>query len=258
MRATPPFVKVVNNSGLIVQRGDSGFLTKSNLSIETNLNAFGPRDIIYTIKKGPVYGVILKDDVPVTAFTAVDLTDECIEYRHNNSAVSRDVLDLEVTVRDGAHEAEADTRLVFHIYPESYWEPLAIASNNSLLVEESTSIAITRYDLRVEGRSEMSPQDIIYMVKRPPMYGYLEIDPASSSSSSGPTTKSRPTTSVGGGNELNYNDMMAANGGGGNAFSPLGLGHSNGVTVFDQVNKQCYNDVINAFVTFDFYAYYSL
>jgi hypothetical protein len=54
--------------------------------------------------------------------------------------------------------------LTFHVYPETFWEPLEVATNSSLLVEESTSIAITQYDLRVAVRAEMSPKDIIYMV----------------------------------------------------------------------------------------------
>jgi hypothetical protein len=40
----------------------------------------------------------------------------------------------------------------FHVYPETFWEPLEVATNSSLLVEESTSIAITQYDLRVAVR----------------------------------------------------------------------------------------------------------
>ena len=72
--------------------------------------------------------------------------------------------------------------LTFHVYPETFWEPLEVATNSSLLVEESTSIAITQFDLRVAVRAEMSPKDIIYMVKRPPRFGYLEVDPPLASS----------------------------------------------------------------------------
>ena len=49
--------------------------------------------------------------------------------------------------------ARAEGEVVFHIFSEAYWEPLVVVSNNSLLVEESTSIAITAYDLQV-GRRE--------------------------------------------------------------------------------------------------------
>ena len=49
--------------------------------------------------------------------------------------------------------ARAEGEVVFHIFSEAYWDPLVVVSNNSLLVEESTSIAITAYDLQV-GRRE--------------------------------------------------------------------------------------------------------
>ena len=39
VRASPPFVRVANNTGLIVQRGFSGFLSSANLSVETNLGS---------------------------------------------------------------------------------------------------------------------------------------------------------------------------------------------------------------------------
>ena len=105
---------------------------------------------------------------------------------HNTSLLlffshkSKDEMKLKISAKDSSgYEAVKTVTFIFHVYPESYWEPLAIASNNSILVEESTSIAITRYDLQVESRTEMSPTDIIYMVKRPPLHGYLEIDPPS-------------------------------------------------------------------------------
>ena len=84
-----------------------------------------------------------------------------------SSHKSKDEMTLEISAKDSSgYEAVKSTTFVFHVYPESYWEPLAIASNNSILVEESTSIAITRYDLQVESRTEMSPTDIIYMVRK--------------------------------------------------------------------------------------------
>ena len=117
--------------------------------------------------KPPGQGIILKDDVPVLTFTAQDILEEILEYRHNNSHKPKDEMKLEITATDSNRNVETSTKtnFVFHVYPESYWEPLAIASNNSILVEESTSIAITRYDLQVESRAEMAPKDIIYMVR---------------------------------------------------------------------------------------------
>ena len=54
MKASTPFVKIVNNSGMIIQHGDSAFLSPSNLSVVTNLNAFGD-DVKFRIKGEPKY-----------------------------------------------------------------------------------------------------------------------------------------------------------------------------------------------------------
>ena len=67
---------------------NSSFLSRHNLTVTTNLNAFGA-DITYRITKPPSSGIILKDDVPVLSFTALDVFDECIEYRHNNSHAAK-------------------------------------------------------------------------------------------------------------------------------------------------------------------------
>jgi len=83
----------------------------------------------------------------------------------------------EASSRSSKEATKTEGLLTFHIYPETFWEPLEVETNSSLLVEESTSIAITQFDLRVAVRAEMSPKDIIYMVKRPPRFGYLEVDP---------------------------------------------------------------------------------
>ena len=89
-------------------------------------------------------------------FTQADLQAEVIEYRHNGtSKASKDTLGFTVIAQsEGQKGNRAETRgeVVLNIYPESYWEPLVIVSNNSLLVDESTSIAITEEDLQVSAQ----------------------------------------------------------------------------------------------------------
>ena len=109
-------------------QGDSGFLSPANLSIETNLNAYGD-DIVYQITKPPVHGQMLKDDIPISRFTQGDLEAESIEYRHNGTSLDfKDTFGFVVTANEVGRvgRAEAKGLVALSIYPESYWEPLVI------------------------------------------------------------------------------------------------------------------------------------
>ena len=94
----------------------------------------------------------MKDDVPVVEFSLQDVEEERVEYRNNmtrwKTLTTRDSMKFAAFVDGADPPARSEELFVFHVFPESYWEPLEIASNNSILVEESTSIALTQYDLQ--------------------------------------------------------------------------------------------------------------
>ncbi|CAB4068416.1 CSPG4 [Lepeophtheirus salmonis] len=173
------YALVLNNTGLVVQERDAAFISSANLSVETNLNAFGP-SIRFRITSPPSHGNLLKDDVMVSVFTEDDIVKRRVEYRNSPGTAYKDFFKFIVEVgNDEDREPfinEKEGTFEFHIYPESYWDPLEISSNKSLLVEESTSIAITRKDLRVS-QGDLPSSDIIYKVITHPKYGYLELDP---------------------------------------------------------------------------------
>lgn len=64
--------------------------------------------------------------------------------------------------------------ILIRIYPSAYWESLQIRKNETLYVEESTSIQISRETLEI-GHPNISPGDITYLVTTSPQHGYLEI-----------------------------------------------------------------------------------
>lgn len=47
------------------------------------------------------------------------------------------------------HNLSAEGEVMFRIYPSAYWESLQIKRNQTLFVEESTSVLITRDVLEV-------------------------------------------------------------------------------------------------------------
>ena len=110
----------------------------------------------------------------VTKFTAEDVLNERIEYRNSDNSSLKDYFKFEIQIG----EVKVNSEFQINVYPESYWDGLEIGSNNSLLVEEGTSVRITNYDLKVI-HGQMAPEDIKYIIQSGPRHGYLEIDPPS-------------------------------------------------------------------------------
>ena len=128
--------------------------------------------VVYSIKNGPFFGKIYLEDDPVTKFTAEDIINERVEYRNTDNSSLKDKFQFEIHIDQVRVGAEFN----INVYPESYWDSLEIGSNNSLVVEEGTSVRITNQDLKII-HGQMAPEDIQYIIQSHPRYGYLEIDP---------------------------------------------------------------------------------
>ena len=132
--------------------------------------------MVYLIKNGPFFGKIYLEDDPTSKFTAEDIIQERVEYRNTDNSSLQDYFQFEIQI--GTVKVNSEFKI--NVYPESYWDGLEIGSNNSLSVEEGTSVRITNYDLKVI-HGQMAPEDIKYIIQSAPKHGYLEIDPPSPS-----------------------------------------------------------------------------
>nr|CAD7456886.1 unnamed protein product [Timema tahoe] len=172
VRASPPFVEITNNTGLVVKRGGITPITSANLSGDTNLNLWGEK-IQFEVLEGPVHGHVEIDhqDGALGHFTQLDLEEGHLFYHHDNSVMASDKLKFKVM----AGKTSAESKLNIKVFPSSYWEPLVVSNNHTLHVEESTSIAITADMLKVM-RSGIPATDITYYVTERPAFGYLELE----------------------------------------------------------------------------------
>jgi chondroitin sulfate proteoglycan 4 len=88
VRASAPFVAVVNNTGLLVQRGGVAVFSATNLSVETNLNLWGEQ-LEFEVTEDPRHGHLqLQRDA--SGFTQLDLEKGHLAYHHDNSTALND------------------------------------------------------------------------------------------------------------------------------------------------------------------------
>lgn len=199
VESSPPFIKVLNNSQLMLRQGGAATITTYHIYADTNLNIHSDKIKLvliflptifhlvcicfyiciiffsYQVIEGPRQGEIELgtnlEPLKTTIFSQAELEAGHVRYRHNGDVESvQDRVLFRVSAGSTvSRELEFDIRLL----PQHYWEPLEVTKNSPIIVDESTTIAITRQYLEVK-QDMVPPTDIMYLVKELPHYGYLE------------------------------------------------------------------------------------
>uniref|UniRef100_A0A4W2FKR1 Chondroitin sulfate proteoglycan 4-like n=1 Tax=Bos indicus x Bos taurus TaxID=30522 RepID=A0A4W2FKR1_BOBOX len=178
-----PYIRVVNNTGLLVQRGKDSSLTTANLSVTTNQDVRTDHEVEFRIVQLPKHGRVLVSSSAPGSFSMHDLKQGCVIYRHDGSG-SFDMFNLTVRVKD--------THLYVGVYvqvdSESHQHHTRILHSKTLVVEEGKPVKLSRGRLQVWVNSvaeitrdelcavdgDSSPQDLAYLVS-PPSNGHLAL-----------------------------------------------------------------------------------
>ncbi|NWS60278.1 CSPG4 protein, partial [Chunga burmeisteri] len=168
VNATDPYVRLANNTGLLVQKGKEETVTTANLSAITNQDIRNDHELTYEILSFPKYGRIYVNNILMDSFTQLDLIKGYVTYRHDDSSNLFDTFNFTVRVRDVHLDAGVHVR----IYLGSHQWPPRIVNKNDLLVEEGKSVKISKGKLQVVHENS-SPSEIVFTVRRLPVHGYI-------------------------------------------------------------------------------------
>ncbi|NWY02267.1 CSPG4 protein, partial [Nothoprocta ornata] len=166
--ATEPYVRLANNTGLLVQKGREETITTANLSAVTNQDIRSDHEIKYQILSFPKYGQIYVNSLSMDSFTQLDLREGHVVYRHGGSNNLTDTFNFTVHAKDVRVDAGVHVR----VYLESHQWPPRIVNNNNLLVEEGKQVKISKGKLQVVHENS-SPSEIVFTVRVLPEHGYI-------------------------------------------------------------------------------------
>uniref|UniRef100_A0AAR2KHD5 Laminin G domain-containing protein n=1 Tax=Pygocentrus nattereri TaxID=42514 RepID=A0AAR2KHD5_PYGNA len=166
--AQDPYLKVANNTGLLVQKGKEVILRPANFSITTNVDVRSDEDVLFEIFHPPSYGTLLCDGVEGDAFTLYDVKAGHVAYHHDNSMNMMDAFSFTATVNG----LRLDVTVSVKVYLESHQRPPQVIHNNSVLVEEGKPVKIHKKELEVV-HEDSTPDEIVYSMKTPASYGFL-------------------------------------------------------------------------------------
>ncbi|KAL4617491.1 chondroitin sulfate proteoglycan 4-like [Arapaima gigas] len=166
--ARDPYLNVENNTGLLVQKGQSAVLSSANFSVTTNLDVRDDKEITYKLYIPPKHGRIYCNDLMVDSFTHRDIKTGNVVYRHDDGKNPWDVFNFTVKVKD----LRLDSSVNVKVYLESHQQPPKVIHNSTLLVEEGKPVKISKRKLEVTHEGNL-PSEIVFTVKVPPSHGYL-------------------------------------------------------------------------------------
>ncbi|NXM28454.1 CSPG4 protein, partial [Oxyruncus cristatus] len=168
VNATDPYVRLANNTGLLVQKGKEETVSTANLSATTNQDIRNDHELTYEILSFPKYGRIYVNNLLMDSFTQRDLIKGHVTYRHDDSNNLIDKFNFTVYARDVHLNAEVQIR----IYLESHQQPPRVVNKNNLLVEEGKPVKISKGKLQVVHENS-SPSEIVFTVRKLPVHGYI-------------------------------------------------------------------------------------
>uniref|UniRef100_W5L2B8 Chondroitin sulfate proteoglycan 4bb n=1 Tax=Astyanax mexicanus TaxID=7994 RepID=W5L2B8_ASTMX len=166
--AQDPYLRVVNNTGLLVQKGKEVILRPANFSVTTNTDIRSDEDVLFEIFHPPSYGTLLCVGMEGDAFTLYDVKTGCVAYHHDNSVNMMDSFSFTAT----ANGLRLDVTVEVKVYLESHQRAPQVAHNNSVLVEEGKPVKIHKKELEVV-HEDSSPAEIYFSVKTSPSHGFL-------------------------------------------------------------------------------------
>ncbi|XP_043510308.1 chondroitin sulfate proteoglycan 4 [Frieseomelitta varia] len=169
IQASPPYVRLRESNGSVVQFNRSVALRPNELDVETNVYT-SDKDIKYAILEKPKHGVLLKHGRETNTFNKENLRYGIILYKHLGGSLVKDDFRFKVSAKG----AEAEGTFLIKIYPESYWQPLTVQNNKTMFVEEATSILLSRKSLEIM-HPKIPDSEIVYFLKEWPQNGYLEL-----------------------------------------------------------------------------------
>ncbi|KAL8203890.1 UNVERIFIED_CONTAM: hypothetical protein K2H54_063098 [Gekko kuhli] len=167
--ASDPYVRLVNNTGLLIQKGREGTITAANLSVTTNEDIRSNHEIVFQMFLFPKYGQVFVNNLALGTFTQHDLSLGHVTYRHDDSNNLIDTFNFTVYVKGIQLEAGMNVRM----YLESHQRPPTVVHTSKLLVEEGKLVKITKGKLLVVHENSL-PSEMKFTIRSPPVFGYLQ------------------------------------------------------------------------------------
>ncbi|XP_061629442.1 chondroitin sulfate proteoglycan 4 [Phyllopteryx taeniolatus] len=169
IQAGEPYLRVANNTIIVIDHGSTKTLDTTLLSAESNMDIRDEREITYQVTSPPSDGRIIVSGIEAQEFTQEDLKKGVVSYEHNYESLrSKDAFNF--TVRAREHSEEGTFRI--KIFKQGHFSEPEVITNEVIISYEGEHTVVNSDFVKVE-QADIMPIEMVFTIKEPPRLGHV-------------------------------------------------------------------------------------
>ncbi|XP_072242384.1 chondroitin sulfate proteoglycan 4 [Leuresthes tenuis] len=169
IQAGEPYLRVVNNTIIVIDHGVTKTLDTNLLSADSNIDIRDNSEIKFLVTAPPSDGRIIVSGIEALEFTQEDLKKGVVSYEHNYESLrSKDSFGF--TVQAKAHSDEGTFRI--KIFKQGYLSEPQVITNKAIRSYEGEPTVIHQDHLQVV-QADILPTEMVFTIKEPPLLGHV-------------------------------------------------------------------------------------
>lgn len=146
IQAGEPYLRIVNNTIIVIDHGSTKTLNTTLLSADTNMDIRDDSEIQFQVTSPPSDGRIIVSGIEAAEFTQEDLKKGVVSYEHNYESLrSKDSFSFTVQAR--GHSEEGTFRI--KIFKQGYLSEPEVVTNEVIISYEGEHTIINQDNLKV-------------------------------------------------------------------------------------------------------------
>uniref|UniRef100_A0AAQ5ZYG0 Laminin G domain-containing protein n=1 Tax=Amphiprion ocellaris TaxID=80972 RepID=A0AAQ5ZYG0_AMPOC len=169
IQAGEPYLRVVNNTIIVIDHGSTKTLNTTLLSADSNMDIRDDSEIKFQVTSPPSDGRIIVSGIEATKFTQEDLKKGVVSYEHNYESLrSKDSFSFTVQAR--GHSEEGTFRV--KIFKQGYLSEPEVITKEIIISFDGEHTIIDQDHLKVD-QADILPTEMVFTIKQPPRLGHV-------------------------------------------------------------------------------------
>nr|XP_061812483.1 chondroitin sulfate proteoglycan 4-like [Nerophis lumbriciformis] len=169
IQASDPYLRVVNNTIIVIDHGSTKTFDTTLLSAESNIDIRDDSEIKFHVTTPPSDGRVIVSGIEAKIFSQEDLKKGVVSYEHNyESLKSKDAFSFRVQARELSDEGTFRIK----IFKQGYLSEPEVITNEAIVSYEGEHTVINSDFVKVE-QADILPTEMVFTIKEPPRLGHV-------------------------------------------------------------------------------------